>query len=109
MSRKYWILPFDTACGVDHEYAYVGVFDGARISRMTGSIRCLRLLSLFAYAGGIDDIEVESEFIVTGIYRVASRSGYIGNNVSVFADAALIIDDFPALGRPTTAIREYFL
>ena len=83
------ILPFDAACGVDHEYAYIGVFDGAYRPYDRVVFDVFVYFPFFAYAGGIDDIEVESEFIVTGIYRVASRSGYIGNNVSVFADESV--------------------
>ncbi len=85
------VLRLDAACGVDHQYADIRSLDGAdrTDNRIIFDIFCN--LGLFTDTGCVDEVEIEAEFIVARIDRVACGAGDVGHDVAVFVNKR--IDD----------------
>ena len=88
------VLRFDASCGVYHEDAHVRVLYRSDRAHHRIEFQVFRHLVLSAYSRGIDEVEVESEFVESCVYGVACRSCDFGHDVTLFAyecvdDAAL--------------------
>ena len=80
------ILTFDASSGINHEHAHVGVFDSTNASNHRVILDILVHLGFFAYAGSVDEVKVESELVEACVDAVASGSGNVGYDVTLFAD-----------------------
>ncbi len=80
------VLCLDASCGVDDEDAYVGCLDGAYGADDGVVLDVFVYFGLLADAGGVDEVEVESEFVVAGVDGIACGAGDVGDDVPVFAD-----------------------
>lgn len=85
------VLSLYTAGGINHEYAHVAVLNGADGTHDTVELQVLGDLVLTADTGGIDEIEVESEFRITGVDTVAGCASNLGDDVAVLANKG--VDD----------------
>ena len=85
------ILSFDTSCSIDHQNTNIRGFDSSYGANHRIIFEIFGNLPFLTNAGRIYQIKIESEFIVSGINRIASRTGNIGNNIPVFANKR--IDD----------------
>lgn len=83
------VLGLDTSCGVEHEYAHVAGLDGAYGADHGVVLYVLVHFVLLTYAGGIDEVEVESEFAVARVDGVARGAGDIGHDVPLGADKSI--------------------
>ena len=77
------VLCFDAACGIDHEQAYIGGFDSPDGADHGVVFDVFVDFVFLAYAGGVDEVEIESEFVVSCVYGVTCGSGYVGDYVTL--------------------------
>ena len=80
------VLAFDAARGVDEQDADVGVLDSAYRAHHGVELEVFGHLVLAAYAGGVDQEEVEAELVVARENTVARGAGNIGDDVPVLTD-----------------------
>lgn len=92
------VLRFDATGGVDHEDADVGGFDGSDGTYYGVVFDVLVDFVLFAYAGCVDEIEVEAELVVARVDAVASGSGNVGDDVALLADEGVDDRGFAGVG-----------
>ena len=93
-----YVLGLDAACGVDHEDADVGGFDGA-YGADDGIVFDIFLHLVFlAYACGVDEVEVEAELVVARVDGVACGAGDVGDYVAVLADEGVDDRRFAGVG-----------
>ena len=85
------ILRLDATGCIQHKDADIRVLDASDGTHDTVKFQILGHLVLAADAGSIDEIEVETELVVTGIDAVAGRTGNLGHDITVLADEG--IDD----------------
>ena len=55
---------------------------------------------LLADTGRVDKVEVESEFLVTGVDAVSGGPGYVGHDMPVLSDKGIDKGGFPGVGAP---------
>lgn len=92
------VLPFDAARGVYHEYAHIGVFYGSDGAYDRIVFELFRYFALFAYACGVDQIEVETELVVPGVYGVARSACNVGDDIALLADEGIYDRGFSCVG-----------
>ena len=83
------ILRLDASGGVDHQDADIRSLDGADRTDHRIILDILIDLLLLADAGGVDQIEVETELIILMIDRIAGGAGDIGDDVTFLADECI--------------------
>ena len=83
------VLRLDATSGVNHEDAHVAVFYGTNGAHHAIKLQVFRHLVLSAYAGGVDEIEVEAELIESRVYAVARGSGYLRDDVAILAEESV--------------------
>ena len=79
------ILGIKTLRGVGHHDTDIGVFNGTHGAHHGVKLQTLLYLALFAQSGGIDEVKVETEALVTGENSISCRTRQRGHNVTVFA------------------------
>ena len=83
------ILRLNAAGGVEHQDAHVAVLDGADAAHHRIEFQVLAYLVLATDSGRVDQVEIESELVETGIDRVTRSAGNIGHDMTVFTDESV--------------------
>ena len=84
--REYaYILTLYAERGVNHEYTYIRRLDSPYGAYHGVVLYVFVDFVLLTYAGSVDKVEVEAEFIVARVYGVAGSAGYISHNIAVLA------------------------
>ena len=80
------VLCFDAARRVEHKYANVAVFDGPYGAHDAVELEVFGDFVFSSDSGCVDEIKVKPELAEACVDAVARGSGYLGDDVAVFAD-----------------------
>ena len=76
------VLGFEPLLSVEHQDADVGVLDGSDRPHYGVEFEVLHGFALFAHTGGVHEVEIHAEFVVSGVDGIAGCSGNGGYDVA---------------------------